>query len=446
VVGEREFRAAFQGLLLRRGEADPEEIRKPRFNIARDANPLWWAVVKNEEDIQLCVRFAIANKFKIAVCTAGQHSWHSQSDDMLVDLRRFKGIHVDADNQLITFKMGHTLGEIDDAGAAAGQLHVPMGIVSHTGAGLVLGGGVGFLSRLHGATADHIVAGKVVLANGELVEANEAKHPDLLRSLRGGGGLTGIVTEITARAHKVPHAWVKVRMFEIDQLVAQFPRIKAFFDSPETQQERRATTYTIFGLSPEQKRVALILNVFVGPEDEAKSFFSTLQVENPIAVLTEGPIPFAALQKMNDGGFGPAVWYATCMSVSTPYVSEQVFREVAEAWKNDTAADTGAFVFEQRGGAWNENSKNTMMGTRDSKCDLVIFVGWKDVDAKDGKIAQFREYKRRFKACDSGLSDLKLPNMQLNRDHICEHDNVDEFRSLKQKYDPHGLFGNVFGV
>jgi len=317
--------------------------------------------------------------------------------------------------------------------------------VSHTGAGLVLGGGVGFLCRLHGTTADHIVSGKVVLASGELVEASEAKNSDLLRSLRGGAGLTGIVTEITARAHHVPHAWVRVLMLEIDQMVAQYGNLKAFFESPGTQQERRATTYTIFGFSPDQRRVSLLLSVFIGPEDEAKAFFGGLQIEHTTTVF-EAPIPFSNLQKMNDGGFGPAVWYATCMALTTAWVPEDIFREVAKAWQADSSCQTGAFVFEQRGGAYNENSEQTMMGKRISKWDLVIFVGWNDVEGREAKIEQIREYKRRFKSCCPALSDLKLPNMQLNKDKIAEHENAEEFRVLKQKYDPTHLFANVFGL
>jgi len=172
---EETFRANFQGLLLKKGQDDQQGIRTPKFNHARDTNPLWWAVVKNEADVQLAVKFARTNNYKVAVCSAGQHSWHSQSDDMLIDLRNLKGGSVDTAQQLVTFKMGNTLAEIDELTHAAGQFHVPMGAISHTGAGLVLGGGVGFLARLHGASVDQIVAGKVVLATGELVEASEEK-------------------------------------------------------------------------------------------------------------------------------------------------------------------------------------------------------------------------------------------------------------------------------
>ena len=69
--------------------------------------------------------------------------------------------------------------------------------------GLATAGGIGFLSREHGLTIDHIRAVEVVLADGSVVRADEHHHPDLFWGVRGAGSALGIVTSFEFEADEV---------------------------------------------------------------------------------------------------------------------------------------------------------------------------------------------------------------------------------------------------
>ena len=60
--------------------------------------------------------------------------------------------------------------------------------------GLTLGGGISYFSPQVGFTCDTVVNFEIVLASGQLVNANSTSHADLYRALKGGMNNFGVVT------------------------------------------------------------------------------------------------------------------------------------------------------------------------------------------------------------------------------------------------------------
>jgi FAD/FMN-containing dehydrogenase len=112
-------------------------------------------------------------------------------------------VHVDPRRRVASVEPGVLWGELDAATQAFG-LATTGGIVSHTGvAGLTLGGGLGWLMRKHGTSADTLVAADVLTADGRHLRASAHDDDELLFGLRGGGGNFGIVTRFEFALHDI---------------------------------------------------------------------------------------------------------------------------------------------------------------------------------------------------------------------------------------------------
>ncbi len=124
-------------------------------------------------------------------------------DGVVIDLGLMRTVDVDVVAKTVTVGGGALLGDLDRAVARHG-LAVPAGVVSHTGVGgLVLGGGIGWLSRSRGLTIDSLLGARVITGDGDVVAADELRNADLFWAVRGGGGSFGVVVEYTFGAEPI---------------------------------------------------------------------------------------------------------------------------------------------------------------------------------------------------------------------------------------------------
>ncbi|KAI1148838.1 hypothetical protein F4825DRAFT_77838 [Nemania diffusa] len=96
--------------------------------------------------------------------------------------------------------------------------------------GLTLGGGISYFGPRFGWTCDNVVNFEVVLANGTIVNANEAENPDLLWALRGGTNNFGIVTRVDLTAFPQGDLWGGQAVRPADTAEQQISALAAFND------------------------------------------------------------------------------------------------------------------------------------------------------------------------------------------------------------------------
>jgi FAD/FMN-containing dehydrogenase len=143
------FRTELSGRLLQPDDPDYEQARLI-WNAMIDRRPALIVQCASTEDVPLALRFAREHQLEIAVRGGGHNIAGNGICDggLLIDLSGLRAVDVDPDARTARVQPGATLADLDEATQRHG-LATPVGINSTTGvAGLTLGGGFGWLTRL----------------------------------------------------------------------------------------------------------------------------------------------------------------------------------------------------------------------------------------------------------------------------------------------------------
>lgn len=120
-------------------------------------------------------------------------------------------------------RWGHVYRTLQESGiTVAGGRVADVGV-----SGLILGGGLSYLTARRGFACDNVVAFEVVLADGSIITADRENHVDLFRALKGGSNNFGIVTNFTMTTIQIQDIWGGVTMFSKDHAPAA---IEALYD------------------------------------------------------------------------------------------------------------------------------------------------------------------------------------------------------------------------
>lgn len=135
---------------------------------------------------------------------SGGHSYESyslggQDGSVVIDLRKFQYVNVDAGAKAASVGAGARLGNLAETIFDQGAFALPHGTCPLVGVGgHSLGGGFGYTTRAWGFLMDRITSMKMVDHTGTLLTVSPTENTDLWWALRGGGANNfGVVTEFT---------------------------------------------------------------------------------------------------------------------------------------------------------------------------------------------------------------------------------------------------------
>ncbi|HEU5205960.1 MAG TPA: FAD-binding oxidoreductase [Candidatus Limnocylindrales bacterium] len=196
-----ELSSAVRGRVFGPEDPDYDAARTVLVPIAAERRPAAVVRVADAADVVAVVNYARDHGLELAVRSGGHSAaGHSTVDGgIVIDLRDMKKLEIDAANRTAWAETGLTAIEYTTATVEHG-LATGFGDTGSVGiGGITLGGGVGYLGRLHGLTIDNVLAAEIVTADGRLRRIDAEHEPDLFWAIRGGGGNFGVVTRFLYR-------------------------------------------------------------------------------------------------------------------------------------------------------------------------------------------------------------------------------------------------------
>ena len=189
--------------------ADPgwDDARKA-WNLAVDQRPAAIAVPTCESEVIAAVNFARHHGLRVAAQGTGHNAapLGPLADTILVKTERMRRVSIDPVARIARVEAGVVWLEVVEAAARHGLAALAgsspdVGVVGYT-----IGGGMSWLGRAYGLSANNVEAIEVVTADGRLVRADACTETDLFWALRGGGSF-GVVTAIELRLFPVTEVY-----------------------------------------------------------------------------------------------------------------------------------------------------------------------------------------------------------------------------------------------
>jgi FAD/FMN-containing dehydrogenase len=401
---------SFRGRVITAADADFETARRV-WNGAIDRRPRVIAQCACAGDVVAAVRHARETGLVVSVRGGGHGvAGHAVNDGgMVIDLSPMKAMRVAPRQRRAWAEPGVLWGEFDQE-TQAFRLATTGGIVTHTGvAGLTLGGGIGWLMRQHGTTADNLMGADVVTAEGELVHAGEGGDTELLWGLRGGGGNFGVVTSFEFALHEVgptvlagPIVWAMKDAPEILRFYRDFAR-----ESPDELttivQYRTLPAFPAFPAEFHGRKVLQVASLWAGDLAQGERALAPLRAFGKPLFDLVGPKSYLAMQSANDKAV-PHGWHYYWKSCDVSELNDATIDMLTERSLAMASPRSYTIIFQLGGAVARVGEDDTAYSHRHAAFNINVNAVWlpdEDVGARES--AWCRDVFERLRPAQLGV-------------------------------------------
>jgi len=442
------FAAGLHGSVVRPEDSSYDEVRA-LYNAMIDKRPALIARCADAEDVVSAVNFGREQGLDIAIRCGGHNGpgLGSVDDGLMIDLSGLRRVEVDPDARTAKVGGGSLFQDIDGATHEHGMA-TPGGIISTTGAGgLILGGGMGHLSRKCGLSIDNILGAQVVLADGSVVAADESTNDDLFWAIKGGGGNFGVVTELTMQLHPVATVVAGPMLWPLDRSADILSWYREFIlNAPEDLSGFFAfLTVPPAPPFPEElhmRKVCGVVWCWTGPEDGAEAALAEARSQPELLLDGVQPMPLPMLQSAFDELYAAGdqwYWRADFVEeIPDAAIERHVeFAEKLPSWKSTM------HLYPIDGAVHRPGPNDTPWGYRNANWGMVM-VGVDPDPANASDITAWtKDYWEALHPYSAGGAYVNMM-MEEGQDRVqaAYGENYDRLAKIKAAYDP----GNVFHV
>lgn len=363
--------------------------------------------------------------------------WSSLDGGVVIDVSDMNRIAVDERARVATVQTGATQGAVVDALGQIGYAFPSGGEVDPGVAGVLLGGGIGLLSRSMGLACDHLLGVEMVIPSGkqgaQVIQADERKNADLLWASRGGGGGNfGIATSFTLDIQPISTVTIYEATWgwrHLSELLSVWqdlaPSADERFDSVLVASSKAAGIITSYGMfiGSEEAQLRDLLQPLLGigePEVTIK-VMSYLDAFKHFAFPTDPP--------KNDKF--SSVW------VYDSFPSEAI-ETVRSFLTNAPHAEANIWCLAWGGAVGRIPTGDTAFFHRKARYYMEWDAPWSDAGGEKEAMTWVERFRLALSPFVKG-SYINVPDSSINDLRTYYGDNFARLQKVKRKYDPENV-------
>ncbi|KAF9649484.1 hypothetical protein BDM02DRAFT_3113707 [Thelephora ganbajun] len=325
--------------------------------------------------------------------------------------------------------------------------HVPT--AAHpTGSTIMMLGGFGFLSRLHGLSIDNIVEVEMVLADGTTIIANEDEHSDLWWAIKGAGPCFGVATRYIAKAFPVPVVFAGNLLYRFHKATA--PSLIKHFRDCVKQAPRELYASVLLTAGPaDQDSLVVIQMCYIGPKEKGAEYLQAISSWDGESCLLNEVNEKAFLNQQDSVAqvlrAKPGRQWFIRSTLITSLPDDIINRTVLEF------ADTPigcTWLFELAGGAIKDFENSCLPKEQREAAFTVAALHQWDLGINDPKCVYTAEdwlgKTLKFVTQGGPFPSFLGRGESADKTKASFGKNWDRLVELKRKYDPTNLFRNTF--
>ncbi|MFN8444754.1 MAG: FAD-binding protein [Caldilineaceae bacterium] len=446
-----ELRRNVEGSVVAADEPTYNTMRQA-WNLAYNQYPALIVVAECTADVAAALRYAEQEKMQVAVMGTGHGVVRAADGAMLINTSRMNGVQVDPATQTAWVEAGAQWAVVLDKAQAHGLAPL-MGSSSDVGAvGYTLGGGLGWLARKYGLSADSVNFFEVVTADGQVRHASPTENPDLFWGLRGGGGAFAVVTGMEIKLYPVTQVYAGNLLYPVSQGKEVFTRYRQWI---KTLPNEMTTSIVImnFPSMPELpeflrgKSFVMVRGCYTGDLEEGEKLIHPwLEWQQPV-VNFFGAIPFSQADTISNDPKEPMPTY-----ISGGWMRE-LNDEVIDTLLNYGISNYGSSpltVVEVRhaGGQVTRLSHNSPIGHRQMEHVLCVVAAIPTPQMAEQVKQYVQTMKQELAPVMEGvyLNFLEGEEIRKRTKDAYSLESYEWLMRVKAKYDPNKRFDHAFNI
>ncbi|GAA3437041.1 FAD-binding oxidoreductase [Kutzneria kofuensis] len=446
----RRLGRAVSGRVLRPGDVGFGPASTPFNRRFAGTVPAGVVSVADTVDVQRAVVWARELGVGVSV-RGGGHSYagYSVGSGLVIDMGGLSTVTANGSTGLVTAGGGASMANVY-AAIEPCEMAFALGNGATVGiGGLTLGGGYGATSRVHGITADALVATTLVTADGEVLRCDADENADLFWACRGGGGGNfGVNVSFTFQAQAVADCATYVLLWRIEDAEKVFSVVQETVRSaPDAFAARVGVSTT------GSDAIVSCIGQHLGSAAELREILDpVLSVAQPFRVAIDDRTYWQAkddlLHETSAGAFA-----ARTSVLNRPLPDEAISAMLAAVrrWPGSGNPDGGGAALFSWGGAVNRVPvAGTAFAHRDAMFLLSMDTSWAEDDSRavvDANLGWLGELADTMAPYGSDRSYLNFTDPDLKSWRSAYYGvNYERLSEIKQRVDPDGFFAFAQGI